>query len=219
MLESYLASAIISDIRSSTDQEDSSQVDDTELLPWIDSEYQSLRRRFAEVAPEMFSALHDFTISGTTTYDLAANVATFSKVLGLFYRANENAYVELAVAEVQNGEYTGGNVDGSYRLRFLTRATKVNATNVSLSLPAGADRIIVERVSARVRVKVDEDPSFHMQEANRVTQDVFREIADTYRATPRSVIDVDNNWWPWFPGSGWGRAYRLRGLVLEIYQA
>lgn len=189
MIQSILASTIDEDIRAATDQIGSGQVPTATYWSWISLEYQRLRRRLCEIAPELYAQSIDFTLTGTSyQYDLSISAPTCDKVMKCSWLSG-GVYVPMRVAEYAEPERQNTAVPGSYRFYFLTTAAPIASGADVLELPAGAQRIISEAVAARVRIRLDDDPRPHQQLARELEMELREEMSSQYRGTPRAISD------------------------------
>lgn len=102
-------------------------------------------------------------------------------------------------------ESPAGAADGTYRLWFITKPAVLtypaNAATV-LELPAvGGAKYVTESVAARVRVRLDEDPTPHLQAKQAALMATKFYYADRVLRPSRiedveGLVDDDMDWWP-----------------------
>lgn len=202
MLETYLASEIISAVRACTDQ-DTGPVTDAQMLPFIDAEVAILRREVADVAPDLYTAVSaDLTLASGNTLSLAA-ITDLSKVRVLERKSGDD-YYPVALSSFltsspgwrQRGMtaidiYPVSSAPGTYRVKYLTKPTKVAATNTPIEIPSGAQLVIAHRVAAGlVRSRFEESQNPHLMEARRLWDALRASIMRMYPTTPVQIVDV-----------------------------
>lgn len=207
MLTTVAASALVTAIRDVTGQDVAGKVTDSQLIGWIDRENQELRRRIGDRCP-IYDSIASFSLSGTWRYDVSA-ISDFGKPRVASYLSGDY-YIPMRVAPVSEGEpSTTTMVDGSYRVRYISRAAAVTSGSSNLSLPAGAAEIIAQRVASRVRMRLEESGGdSHAAEAERATAELLSWLADFYRGTAHGgIVDAP---------PACSRAWRMSGTYIEV---
>lgn len=170
-------------IQAATDHDGASdtQVTTAQLNSWIDIEHKLLRRQLAQIAPSLYMA----TAAEETLAALDETLtmpSDYESLVRLEVKNGSNWFPVPISDELntQTGSLTvreqGGvlNVSpaslaaGTYRIIYAQKPVTLSAdssTNGVLLVPDGCEDIIVERVSARVREKCDEDPTPHLNRA------------------------------------------------------
>lgn len=214
-MASYTAQAIIDDIKASTDHDGAAdtQVTTAQLLVWIDAAYKKLRRALVDLVPDLYTVVSASVVvtSPATSFSLTAGGAgnltltDFEKIRKV-ERQFGTDWVPMLVAPALTSSIQafrgyrlrGTSVDlfpttqapGTYRVIYLSTGVTIDGTSDTLELPGGADRIIVEEVAARVRIRLDEDPAFHLQMREQTWAETRDYLRRQYLATPRSVVDL-----------------------------
>lgn len=189
-----IRSGAITAIRTATAHDGDTQVTDTQLGVWIDLEVTRLRREVNSIAPGLYS---DTTATQALTssdpdFDLPAD---FERLIR-FERLEGTRYVGVDVADelhpdlsclrgarLEDGVirvFPAEDAAGTYRLVYCT--THTLTSDYTLTVPGGCEDIIVERVSARVRVRLNEDPTPHQVEAARIWAEQKTAIRRRYGA-------------------------------------
>jgi hypothetical protein len=192
------------DIRACTNHDSDTQVTDVQLTVWINKEYYRLRRILAEVAPSLFQNQVSFTISSGNTYAVVAT--DYDRVYRLERLVNGTEYEPLGLADALDPEsvpdglslaflergttleiYPSTSAAGSYRLTYTTKPAALSGGSDSCTVPEGAEEVIVQRVSARVRVRFEEDPSIHVALANEALSEVRSYLQKRYGVHPEGL--------------------------------
>jgi hypothetical protein len=214
-MASFLASAIITDIRATT-QKTIGPLPDADLLPWINASYQVLRRKLADLIPDFYTRVTaDFTIaSPASSQDLAAAPLSLTDVgkLRTVERKEGADYYPMQMVGVawgsrahrlswrQRGETTIEVVPaelapGTYRVKYLEKPIVIDGTGDTLVLPDGGDAIVVEEASARVRVAFEEDPSPHQRLAKSAWDELSQSLMRMYPSAPIQIRNVYGGRW------------------------
>jgi hypothetical protein len=184
---------LLADIRAATDHDTDTAVTDAQLTSWINQEYFAVRRVLGDVAPTLYTAATTFSIVAGNTYTIVA--ADFSKVRRL-ERSNGSSYDPMRVASAVDPEgscdytflerstvleiYPSNAAVTSYRLNYITKPAKLTAGADVCDVPEGVERVIVEKVAARVRIRLEEDPSPHLQAASAALQEAKSYLQKRY---------------------------------------
>lgn len=168
-------------IRASTDHDDDTQVTDAQLDVWLEQEHKAFRRQLAMVAPTLYATTDDeqelesddelltkpvnfeqlIRIEkkyGTEWYPVEASDDLSPHIGGLTFR-EEGDFFKLAPAAL---------VAGTYRIVHSFAPDDLDDDSDTLEVPPGCEDIILERVCARVRERLDSDPTPHLQRAKRL---------------------------------------------------
>lgn len=216
MLQTYAASAIATDIRASTDHDSDTQVTDAQLWPWISSSYHVLRRKIADIAPELFTGISaDLTVAAGASTIALSSITDLGKIRTV-ERKDGSVYTALPLAPFEHGSHpahlswrlraaVGADVvdlapadlaPGTYRVRYLTKGVAINDSGDNLILPEGGDRVVVEEVAARVRVRFEEDPTPHLVAAKAAWEELRQGLVRLYANTSIPIVDV-RGWGVW----------------------
>jgi hypothetical protein len=183
---------MVADVRAATDQDASGQVPPDAYRRWIDQEYQAVRRLLGSLIPSLYLARVSFTIATGNTW--AITPPLWGR-LHLLERDNgPGNYVALAAANPLDPEripwryvqavLERGNVleiypeltaAGNYRATYIAQPARLavdgSADGTVVDVPPEFDRVIAERVAARVRVRVEEDPAPHIRAAEEALRE------------------------------------------------
>lgn len=198
---------LLASIRAATDQDVSGPITDDILVLWLNESKAEVRRRIAAFAPGLFEAISgDFVVtSPATTIDISS-LTTLLKVLevqqkqGSVYWGVRPAGLNAEIGPLayrQRGFPGAGCVidlaparmaPGTYRVRYTTvdaAFVVASPAGQTLMLPPGGDRVLVEAVAARVRVRCKEDPSAHL----RASDEAFADLRSGLEPHGGAIID------------------------------
>lgn len=172
-------------VRASTDMPDVGRLPQATILAFANDEYAEVIRRIAEFAPDLYRAISaDLTIApGATSLDISS-LTTLMQIQEFQWKRS-GRYLGLEPAGV-NAEIDGfrrswrqrglpgvgcvvdvfppERAPGDYRVLYTAFPGALTASpDAELRIPLGGLRVFVEAVSARVRVREEEDPSFHIK--------------------------------------------------------
>lgn len=189
-----LASAIVTNIRALTDHDTDTQVTDPQLFAWISTEYFAIRRTLNRVVPTLYVNTVSFTISSGNTYTIVAT--DFESIRRLQRLAGDSTYYavkqaspldpELArsIAFLKRGSvlefYPSQAATGSYKLTYMTKPTQITAGGDTVDVPEGVDEVIAQKVSAKVRTRLNDSPTVHMEAADALWKEAKRQLQRDY---------------------------------------
>lgn len=169
-------------IRANTDHEGASdtQVTDTQLDTWLDIEHKLLCREVAFIAPSLYTQLDDEQEldAGDGALEFPDD---FERLVRLERQAGASWYPidisdslsphtgsGLTVREEEEGLQVSPaeSCAGTYRIVYLRRPLTLDDDDEEFDLPPGCEDILCERVCARARIKLDEDPTPHQSRAD-----------------------------------------------------
>lgn len=172
--------SLITDAKAATDHEAAGdeQIGTSVWQGWVADEYQAVRRLLRELAPTLYIADTTFTITSGNTWSIVPT--DWDSLYRLQRLGSDGYYFPLDLANPLDPEdvvddwaflergtvleiYPSTSATGSYKATYVQ--TPSLSGNYTLSVPGGIEAIIRERVAARARTKLDEDPSAHMQMA------------------------------------------------------
>lgn len=198
---------VLASVRGATHRPGLGPLPDATLEAWANEDYPAIRRRLADEVPDLFTKVTaDIPIAeGTASFVLTAAPASltdFGKLrtvevkLGTVYRA-------LRWASALAPFNTVG-LAGTYRVQYITKAAALVVGSATvLDWPDGMDRVLVEQLAARVRIKFNESPKPHLDEMERAYRETRNSLLRQYVSTPQVIVDVGvMAAWP---------AYRFRG--------
>ena len=199
-----LVSQAITYIRTATSHDADDQVSDAQLTSWLQVEQDRVRVRLGAAVPSLYNA--------TASTTLTAGQDTITKPVDfLAMRRLERQYNSLwepvAIGDgLSTNGYSGvyswidvreqGNTfvispadaaPGTYRLTYITVGATLY-TPTALDVPLGLEDVLIERVSARVRERCEEDPSAHLRRADEVWREMLPALKKRYGAHPVSGL-------------------------------
>jgi hypothetical protein len=100
----------------------------------------------------------------------------------------QSVYVPLAMRP-QLHEHAGRQIDpsGTYRLTYVARPVD---GYTYYDVPEGAEDIVIHNVCGWLRVRHDEDPTWHMQRADQIKNELRPLLVMRYGAHPRCVLQT-----------------------------
>ena len=208
MLRTYAASAIVLNTRAMTDQDQAGHVDDSQIFPFIDTEYQLLRREIADICPDLYTVYSaDLTVAGGAQTISLASITDLSKIRTV-ERKDGTLYNPLDMMHAASGSHPGAlswsqrgitNVDlgppelapGTYRIKYVSTGAIIAAGGDSVVVPAGGNLIIAHRVAAGlIRPRFEESRTAHREDAERLWNELKVSITHLVLSTPRPIRDV-----------------------------
>ena len=184
--------AAVTEVRARTDQDlggtaaEDAPVKDSTIWGWINTEYPLVRRVLAKVAPTLFKKTVTVTIAaGSNSWSVNAD---FEEAYLVERKASDGQYDPIEAADELDPESCtgyawreGGSIDdgrvleffpsascaGDFRVSYIRKPTALTAVGNEIRLPDGAEEILIERVCAKVRRRVEEDPMPHELAAER----------------------------------------------------
>lgn len=220
MMSSYVLSSIITDVRTVTLHDSDTQITDTQLVALLKAEYALLRRRLADIVPDLYtvySASWTLTQGGTNSQDLSASPVSATDVSKIQAVERQDASGSGVWYPVPLAPRLTADVSGTIRWRqrgativdifpplsaagiyraIYTSNGGINSwtTSTAIDIPDGADAYLRERVAATVRVRFGDDPSPHLT----LAADLWTQLRDYLKvqnpATPNQIIDATGIW-------------------------
>lgn len=207
---------LITEIRTATDQSNSTFLTDAELTTWINAAYKEGWDLFVEAAEDYGINSVTFTISSGNTYAIVAT--DFYKIRGLDYSLGSGNYDTVMPVAWSERNRNGSRsyklmgstlyilptdlATGTYTLWYVTKPADLTSGDSIVDYNGVVQKYIVEDVSARIRAKAEEDPSPHVQAKAAIIDRLRRLAAGRDQGAPRSVIDIrgvagtpDVWWW------------------------
>lgn len=181
---------------------------DTELNTWIDIEHKLLLRKIGEAAPSTMTLVTTPTTlaAGTDQVSLPADFETlirFERQVGtrwepvdrsddlsphLGYRTfREEGFGTIVVSPIELAP-------GTYRAVYTWLPSTLTADANLLQVSPGFEDVIIERVAARCRVKLEEDPTPHLQRAEKVWTEQIRALKKRYGRHPDPGLRQVRRW-------------------------
>jgi hypothetical protein len=206
-----LLSDIEASVRAATDHDTDTQVTQAQAYAWINEEYFALRRRLADAVPDLYTKVSaDFTLgAGITSQDVTAaplSLSDFAKPRIVEIK-NSPFYSPLETAGFMTADWGGSlswrlrgtTIDlypqdfvpgKTFRVKYITKPAKLVNPNDPVDVPDGAERVLVESVAARIRVRLDDDPSFHLQMRDKYWAEIRDSLVRQYVSTPQTIVDI-----------------------------
>jgi hypothetical protein len=192
----------ITAVRSATAHDVDQQVTDTQLAAELDREYRRVRRRIAMFAPSMYQVVLDnIAVPMTAIPPIPSNAIAkpdnFERVLTLERQLGNQIYAPLSMMSQLNAQ--GGrlqNVSGVYRLTYIRRpidqdlSTPAALAAATFDIPEGAEDIITQTVCGWVRQRHNEDPTWHMERAQMLFDELRSNFVMRYGMHPRSLLQT-----------------------------
>lgn len=204
---------VIASIRAAVDHDTDNQGGtDAQLTAWINEEYQTLRRQINDLIPDLYTALSgEFTLAaGVTTFAPGGpplNLGpTLEKIRAVEYKEGGTDFRPLPLAPFFTSGFVsyrswrllfGPTIEflpprdtaGTYRIRYTLKAAVLSGS-ADVLLPDGAEKVLAERVAARVRVRLEESPVSHLAAADAAWAELQDSLFRTYLSAPIPVEDV-----------------------------
>jgi hypothetical protein len=212
---------LIDSVRGGTNKNNTAgPVSDTLIVLWLNEALPVLWRRVADLLPDFFEKITaDFTLgAGVTTMDLSGaplSLTDFGKIIEVQQKVGAD-YFELPVARQTNPEQSftlsykrrGANTldfyplvsapGQTFRVRYVSKqpTLAVASPNAVLGLPDGCEGALVQEVSARVRGRMEEDPTFHLQVRESAWKDLRMSLIREYlgQSIPVTCNDGPETW-------------------------
>jgi hypothetical protein len=149
-----LVSDAIASVRRGTLHDVDTQVLDTDdLLPRVSQEYRRLRRWLCAHCPSLCEATVSGIAVAASTITKATSLPTFESVV-LVRKLVGSIYYPIGTTTRYNTISTSSTVGaGTYEVTYLTGAPASIVVGTTLDLPAGLEDVLIERVSAWVRLR------------------------------------------------------------------
>jgi hypothetical protein len=197
---------VLASIRGATDQDTQGPITDTLLVLWLNEEYATVRRRIAGFAPSLFTAVSpDLVVTSPATSIDISSLTTLLQILEVQQKQGVTYFslrpsgpnAEFGALSWRQRGFPGAGcaVDispmrqapGTYRVRYVVAPTPfvIGTLTAPVLLPAGGERVLIEAVAARVRVREEEDPSAHLAARDAAFDDLRRNL------TPRGAVIAD----------------------------
>jgi hypothetical protein len=173
---------------------------DSELNVWLDLEQKLFRRELTIAAPTLYQKVDATqtiangaeTLALPSDYDSLIRVERLDGVTWLPVDVSDALTTQIgAVAVREEGaaiKIGPTLISGaSYRLIYNPVPASLASTNSpdeTLAIPVGCEDILIERVAARARVKLEEDPSPHLTRAAAVWNEQKRALRRRYGRMP-----------------------------------
>lgn len=202
--------------RSATNRDSSGVVSATQITSWINLEYKRVRRELARIAPQLYTAVSNTTVlSGVQ--NTIAKPADFQALRRVEKLSDDGIHFfpvqatdELGPdmdelnwreqgANILLGTWDAIDLPGTYRLIYVQQPTTLqwdpsdDNPNDTLDLPDGVEDVVAERVSARVRERVEEDSAPNLRRADEVWREAARGLRERYGEHPHGGLKIVRN--------------------------
>jgi hypothetical protein len=207
---------LLDSIRAATAIDASQVVTDTVIKLFINEEYPALCRKVADLSPgcaDRYTKAASFDIAAAaSTYTIASPITDFAKPRKVGRRASASLpYLPLPLAPFATAEHAGSlswrprgliievfpatlapNVAGvdNYQLSYIYRPTLLAAGADVVDLPEGVERILVQLASAKVRIRLKDNPAPHLALAKAAWDEEKISLPEMYPGTPEACADV-----------------------------
>lgn len=197
---------VITSIRASVDRDGADvQVPDTVLTAWVNEAYLQLRRRLADLVPDLYTVVSaDLTIASGNALSLSS-LTTLGKILAV-QRKESADYYSLPLAPATDPDASGTlsyrqrgtaavdifpatSAPGTYRVRYVSKPAALTGSD-AVDLPEGGERILIEDVAARCRLRWEEAPDYHLRARDQAWEELRNALVVQYLATTVSVVDM-----------------------------
>ena len=199
-------------VKTATDHDGASdtQVTTAQLNTWIDIEHKLLRRLLAQVAPQLYTAADNSqTISsGTESLTMPSD---FERLIRLEIQVGDrwlpievsdelSPHIGTLAVREEGGTLKvapGALTAGTYRIIYVQKPTTLSADSGAggvLLVPDGCEDIIVEKVAARVRERLDEDPTPHLNRAAATWKEQKSALRRRYGKAPQPGMRTTRRW-------------------------
>jgi hypothetical protein len=202
-MSTYTALQVIDIARTFLDRDGTDGgVANASLLPILSAQYFDLRRRIADVAPDLYTARATFTIAAAAS-SWTITATDLDRILKL-ERLYGSQYIPLPLAPILTAEVTFGfrlrgtvidvfptsDAPGDYRLTYLTKPTaEITGTNDSLTLPESAQLVLALEIAGMVRSRFDEGAA-ESQTAAAAWSRLREALVNQYAATPQQIAEI-----------------------------
>jgi hypothetical protein len=199
-------------IRANTDHEGSAdtQITTTQLNAWIDIENKLLAREVALVAPSLYTLADEEQELVASDDDESLLIPDDFEHLVRVEKQAGSIWYPLEISDELN-VHTGSRLTareeegvitlspqamctGTYRIIYVRTPLTLDNDVENLDVPAGCEDIVCERVCARVRTKLDEDPSVHIANAERVWGVQKKALRRRYGKSPQTGLRKVKFW-------------------------
>lgn len=189
-----VANAIIA-VRSATAHDNDTQTTDTQITAELDREYRRVRRWLSTFAPTLYQKTQDYTIAAGSTTPETSKVqkpSDFERIVRFEQQFSQGYWQPLAVRPVLvASEGVRRDVGGTYKLTYIAKPVD---GYTAFDVPEGVEDVIVTWVSAWVRDRHDEDPSFKLAQYEKLKRDAQVSLTMRYGAHPVSALQNQSAW-------------------------
>ena len=182
-------------VRSATAHDNDQQVTDIQITAELDREYRRVRRWISTFMPEFYAVEYlPPPLVGAKGGATIAKPDDYERVIRFERQFPMNSWYPMAMRSIKN-QKTGIAIDvsGQYRLTYVARP--VDGYD-SFNVPEGCEDLLTLPVAAWLRVRHDEDPSFHMQRYADIKGTAIADLRMRYGAHQRTGLQLSPFWGP-----------------------
>lgn len=196
-------------IRTATAHDVDTQASDAQLDSWLDQEVAQLRRALISVAPGLYQRVAATQLPTVNAwFDLSIVSPAFERVWR-FERLYGSTYLDVPVADESSPDagfltYRETTDSGTPILRLSPSTEALNATYrltyhpkptaASVEVPEGLEDVAVQKVAARVAMRLFDDPAPYLALADRVWLEQRKYLRKRYGAQPQPGLRLTKGW-------------------------
>lgn len=220
MFDSITPQQIIDDVEAITDNDGYDLISDVQLVAWMNNEMSTMWQWGVRCSRDAFTKSKEGQIAAGNNYisitaaaptglgvtdflslrDVDLKVGNgYYKKLRPFNFATRDRVVQLSHRLI--GEDLWLNPPNyaalyPFRIWYLSKAPAASATalDAALSLPTGGDEYVKQGMAAKVRVRLDDDPSPHLAAQEAAKRGVEAWLASS-RGAQGTIADVSDDYW------------------------
>lgn len=198
-------------IKTATDHDGvlDTQVTDTQLNAWIDTEHKLFRRELSQIVPSLYAATdEEQTLDSSLEEDSLSLPDDYERLVRVEKQAG-SVWYPVDISDELN-PHTGTLVvreegtdlvvspatqtSGTYRIVYVQKPATMGSDSATLDVPDGCEGIVVERVCALVRVRLDEDATPHQQRALALWTEQKKYLRRRYGKSPQPGLRLARRW-------------------------
>ena len=195
------ANAVLA-VRYGTAHDADTQTTDAQITAELDRAYRRLRRRINAAFPTIYEKVSSALTVTSPGYTLTkpvdcehVNVLEKQNQAGYWDFIDVQPSLDRSMAALLSFYEQGGSLildpaslaPGSYRIHYSAAVVDGYST---FDLPDGLTEILIEEVSAWVRQRHDEDPSFHLMRARQIWDENWMPLKKRYGSHGRSYLQI-----------------------------
>lgn len=200
---------LLAGVRAATDPDVTTPITDTQITDWLNEDIRELWAILAPFSRDWFTAVSaNLTIAaGASTYNLAS-ITDFLALRGVDRDAGTNNWQKLrpwrfpARSRIGSISYRVTQktlrieprelAPGTYRVWYIPVPTDlpVGTPATTIDLPLGGDKYVIQGAAARVRARMEEDPSPHLALQASALNIVKRYMASHGQGEQDAIVDV-----------------------------
>ena len=177
------AAAVIA-VRSATAHDADQQTTDVQITAELDREYRRARRWLSSFLPELYQDTETYTIASPT--NTLTKPDDFERIVRVEQQFSDVFWEPMRPRPMLHAsEGIARDCTGTYRLTYVTRPVD---GYTAFDVPEGCEDILISLVSAWVKQRHEEDPTYFMQRAAQLKDEVRSALSMRYGAHPRSLM-------------------------------